>query len=68
MESFPVLAVAVLVILSYSNSIAIVRASDPDPLQDICVADLKSKGNITNVMLLMSIHVMFEQIMKCSYM
>ena len=46
MESFPALALAVLVILSYANSIVIVRASDADPLQDICVADLKSKGNI----------------------
>eukprot|EP00253_Pinus_taeda_P034467 PITA_34467 len=42
MESFPALAVAVLVILSYANSIVIVRASDPDPLQDICVADMQS--------------------------
>eukprot|EP00253_Pinus_taeda_P006424 PITA_06424 len=46
MESFPVLALAVLVILSYSNSFVIVRASDPDPLQDICVADLKSKVSV----------------------
>jgi len=43
MESFLALALAVLVILSYANSIVIVRAGDPDPLQDICVADLKSK-------------------------
>eukprot|EP00253_Pinus_taeda_P018231 PITA_18231 len=44
MESFPALVVAVLVILSYAaNSIVIVLASDPDPLQDICVADLESK-------------------------
>eukprot|EP00253_Pinus_taeda_P030345 PITA_30345 len=43
MESFPALALAVLVILSYANSIVIVRASDADPLQDICVADLKSE-------------------------
>lgn len=43
MESFPALAVAVLMILSYASSIVIVRASDPDPLQDLCVADLKSK-------------------------
>jgi len=43
MKSFPALAFAALVILSYSNSIVIVRAGDPDPLQDICVADLKSE-------------------------
>lgn len=42
MESSAALAVAVLVILSCANSIVIVRASDADPLQDICVADLKS--------------------------
>jgi len=47
MESFPALAVAVIVILSYANSIVIVRASDPDPLQDICVADMQSNGNVS---------------------
>jgi hypothetical protein len=46
MKSFPALALAALVILSYANSIFVVRAGDPDPLQDICVADLKSEGNV----------------------
>jgi len=44
MKSFRVLAVAALVILSYANNIFIVRAGDPDPLQDICVADNTTKG------------------------
>lgn len=45
MKSFQAIggAVAALVILSYANNIVIVRAGDPDPLQDICVADLKSQ-------------------------
>ena len=46
MKSFVALAVAALVILLFANSIENVRAADPDPLQDICVADLKSKGNL----------------------
>jgi len=43
MKSFPAFAVAALVILSYANSISIVRAGDPDPLQDLCVADTENK-------------------------
>jgi len=46
MKSFPALALAALVILSYGNSIFVVRAGDPDPLQDICVADLKSEVTV----------------------
>ena len=47
MKSFQAIAVAALiVILSYANTIEIVRGGDPDPLQDICVADLKSQGNL----------------------
>jgi len=46
MKSFRVLAVAALVILSYANNIFIVRAGDPDPLQDICVADNTTKVNV----------------------
>jgi len=40
MKSFQAIVVAAaLVILSYSNSFDIVRAGDPDPLQDICVVE-----------------------------
>ena len=44
MKSFPALLLAV-VVAAY-NIVNIVRAGDPDPLQDLCVADLKSGGNV----------------------
>ena len=46
MKSFVALGVAAPVILLFANSIENVRATDSDPLQDICVADLKSEGNL----------------------
>jgi len=42
MKSFKALGFALLVIYSCAYSIVIVCAGDPDPLQDFCVADLKS--------------------------
>jgi len=44
MKSFQALAVAALVIISYANTVVIVRAGDSDPLQDFCVADNTSQG------------------------
>ena len=66
MKSFQALAVAALVILSFANSIDIVRAGDPDPLQDICVADLKSEGNYFICNIICMSHI--EYAISCSYM